>query len=209
MMDTLKKLVEEGKNEQTVQRVKELLAGGQEPEAILQQGLIAAMDSVGERFQKGEYYLPEMLIAARAMKQGLEELRPKLTTGGGTLSGKVVMGTVQGDLHDIGKNLVSMAMEGAGFEVVDLGVDIAPAGFVKAVQEHQPIALGLSALLTTTMTGMRDTIEAISKAGLRDNVRILVGGAPLTSEYAEQIGADFYGAEPVAGKEYVKSLVTS
>lgn len=206
-MDKLKELVRTGDAPGTEQRVQKLLEDGLEAEAILKESMIPAMDEVGDLFQKGEYFLPEMLIAARAMKQGLALLKPKLVAGGVEPVGKVVMGTVKGDLHDIGKNLVSIALEGAGFEVIDLGIDVPRDKFVEALKEHEPVALGISALLTTTMVSMKDTIAAIVEAGAREGVKIMVGGAPVTQAYADEIGADFYGEDPAAGKEFVKGLV--
>jgi 5-methyltetrahydrofolate--homocysteine methyltransferase len=206
-MDTLKELVRTGDAEGTVARVQQLLNEGQEAEPILKNGLIPAMDEVGELFQKGEYYLPEMLIAARAMKRGLEVLKPRLVATGVEPAGKVVVGTVKGDLHDIGKNLVAMALEGAGLEVIDLGVDVPPDKFIESIREHEPVAIGISALLTTTMIAMGDTIRAIEESGERGKVKIMVGGAPVTAEFAVEVGADFYGDDPAAGKTYVTGLL--
>jgi len=206
-MDKLKTFVRTGDAPAVAKRVTELLEDGQEAEAILKEALIPAMDEVGDLFQKGEYFLPEMLIAARAMKQGIAVLRPKLVAEGVEPVAKVVIGTVKGDLHDIGKNLVGMALEGAGFEVIDLGVDVPGDKFVAAIKEHEPVALGISALLTTTMTAMKDIIAVIVEAGARDGVKIMVGGAPLTQAYADEIGADYYSETPTAGKEFVKGLI--
>ena len=188
------KSVLDGAMDETIEKVQKAIDGGLSPEKILNEGLIAAMSEVGSLFEAGEYFVPEMLIAARAMQGGLNLLRPALADTGIEPIGKVVIGTVKGDLHDIGKNLVGMMLEGAGFEVVDLGTDIAPETFVEAVREGADI-LGLSALLTTTMASMESTIEAINQAGLRDQVKILVGGAPVTQEYADQIGADGFAAD--------------
>ena len=206
-METLRMMVQQGDAEGTVKEVGALLEAGREPEDILRQGLIPPMDVVGELFQRGEFYLPEMLIAARAMKRGLALLKPRLIQEGVEPLGTVVVGTVMGDMHDIGKNLVAMAFEGAGLEVVDLGVDVPPARFVEAILEHHPLAVGLSALLTTTMETMGETVKAIVEAGLRDQVKIVIGGAPVTALFAEEIGADFYGEEPAAGKDYVIGLL--
>lgn len=207
-MELLKELVKKGDAEETTGRVRELLAGGADPEAIMKQALIPAMDEVGDEFQRGEAFVPEMLIAARAMQSGLDVLKPLLAGSGVEPLGKVVMGTVKGDLHDIGKNLVVMVLEGAGFEVVDLGVDVSPEQFVEAVKEHSPQIMGLSALLTTTMLAMRDTIDAVKEAGLRERVKIMVGGAPLRQEYAEEIGADFYGPDSTAARNYAKQALS-
>jgi 5-methyltetrahydrofolate--homocysteine methyltransferase len=173
---------------------------------ILQEGLIAAMGEVGRLFEEGEYFVPEMLIAARAMKAGLAILRPLLVDAGVEPAGKVAIGTVKGDLHDIGKNLVAMMLEGAGFEIVDLGTDVTPDQFVAAVQAGTNI-IGLSALLTTTMPGMETTIKAIEAAGLRDQVKVIIGGAPVTAEYARQIGADGFAPDASQAVTLVKSLV--
>jgi len=207
-VELLKELVKKGDVQETTGRVRELLEGGADPEAIMKQALIPAMDEVGDEFQRGEAFVPEMLIAARAMQGGLDVLKPLLAESGVEPLGKVVMGTVKGDLHDIGKNLVVMVLEGAGFEVVDLGVDVSPQQFVEAVKEHNPQIVGLSALLTTTMLAMRDTIDAVKEAGLREGVKIMVGGAPLRQEYAEEIGADFYGPDSTAARNYAKEAVS-
>jgi 5-methyltetrahydrofolate--homocysteine methyltransferase len=207
-MEELKKLVMTGKAKETAARVTQLLAQGTDPEAIMKEGLIPAMDEVGDLFQKGEYFVPEMLVAARAMKQGLEILRPKLVQAGVEPIGKVLIGTVKGDLHDIGKNLVTMALEGAGFQVIDLGNDVSPQKFVDAIKEHKPQLVGLSALLTTTMLSMKDTIEALKKAGVRDQVKVMIGGAPIRQEFADEIGADFYGPDPTAGRNYARDVVS-
>lgn len=165
---------------------------------ILREGLIAAMDEVGERFECGDFYIPELLTAARAMKASVEILKPHLVESHVEPVAKAVLGTVAGDLHDIGKNLVGMMLEGAGFQIVDLGIDVQPAAFVDAVKTERPDVLGLSALLTTTMRNMKSTIEALDEAGLRQRVRVIVGGAPITKEFANQIGAD--GFAPDAGR---------
>jgi 5-methyltetrahydrofolate--homocysteine methyltransferase len=207
-METLKGLVKAGKAKETVERVKLLLEQGRDPEAIMRDGLIPAMDEVGDLFQQGEYFVPEMLVAARAMQQGLAVLKPRLVANGVKAVGKVLVGTVKGDLHDIGKNLVTMALEGAGFEVIDLGSDVTPDKFVAAIKEHRPQVVGLSALLTTTMLAMKDTIEAIKKAGLRDQVKIMIGGAPIRQEFADEIGADFYGPDSTAGRNFARDAIS-
>ena len=173
---------------------------------ILNKALIPAMDEVGRRFEQGDYYVPEMLIAARSMQAGLEIIKPLLVESGVEPVGKVVIGTVKGDLHDIGKNLVAMMLEGAGFEIVDLGTDVAPEEFVEAAQNGVNI-IGLSALLTTTMPAMENTIQTIELAGLRDQVKIIVGGAPVTAEYAKNIGADGYAADASQAANLAKSLI--
>jgi len=177
------------------------------PAEILNGGLIAGMDEVGKDFKNGELFVPEVLIAARAMHAGMNVLRPLLAESDVPSAGKYVIGTVQGDLHDIGKNLVRMMLEGAGFETIDLGTDVKPDGFVAAVQEHQPQLLGMSALLTTTMPGMKATIEALQEAGLRDVVKIMVGGAPVTAAFAEQIGADAYAPDAATAVDVARGLV--
>jgi 5-methyltetrahydrofolate--homocysteine methyltransferase len=177
------------------------------PAEVLQGGLIAGMDQVGKDFKAGDLFVPEVLIAARAMHSGMGVLRPLLAESGAPSAGKYVIGTVKGDLHDIGKNLVKMMVEGAGFEVVDLGADVAPEKFVAAVREHQPRLVGLSALLTTTMMSMKTTVEALQEAGLRNSVKIMVGGAPVTDVFAKQIGADAYAPDAASAVDMARSLV--
>jgi 5-methyltetrahydrofolate--homocysteine methyltransferase len=196
----------EGEEEQAAESVSLALSAGLAPGTILTDGMVAAMAEVGRLFEEGEYYVPEMLIAARAMQAGLAVLKPHLQAAGVESAGKVVIGTVQGDLHDIGKNLVSMMLEGAGFEITDLGTDVSPAEFVAAIQAHQPDIVALSALLTTTMVNMESTIQALSAAGLREQVRVIVGGAPLTADYARQIGADGYSPDASRAVSLVKQL---
>jgi len=179
-----------------------------DPSQILNQGMIAAMAEVGERFEKGEYYVPEMLIAARAMQHGLIILKPRLQQSDLVSEGKVVIGTVKGDLHDIGKNLVSMMLEGAGFEMVDLGTDVSTEKFLQAVQESSANVLAMSALLTTTMPGMKTVIEALKEAGLRDRVKVIIGGAPITESYAKEIGADGYASDASRAVKMTKTLLS-
>jgi 5-methyltetrahydrofolate--homocysteine methyltransferase len=174
---------------------------------VLSGGLIAGMDEVGRDFKAGDLFVPEVLIAARAMHAGMAILRPLLAEADVPTAGKFLIGTVQGDLHDIGKNLVKMMLEGAGFETVDLGTDVKPEGFVAAVQEHQPQLLGMSALLTTTMPGMQATIDALQEAGLRDTLKIMVGGAPVTAAFAERIGADAYAPDAASAVDTARDLV--
>jgi 5-methyltetrahydrofolate--homocysteine methyltransferase len=164
---------------------------------------------VGEKFRNGEYFVPEMLIAAKAMKSCLEIVRPALKSGSYKSVGKVVLGTVRGDLHDIGKNLVKIMMEGAGFEVVDLGVDVAPEKFVEAVKEHKPQIVGMSALLTTTMLAIPDTIKALESAGVRKSVKVIIGGAAITEEFAREATADAYGADAHTAAEKAKELLAA
>jgi 5-methyltetrahydrofolate--homocysteine methyltransferase len=177
------------------------------PATILNDGMIAAMGKVGKLFEEGEYYVPEMLIAARAMKEGLELIKPLLKDANIQSAGKVAAGTVRGDLHDIGKNLVCMMLEGAGFEIIDLGTDVTPEKFVEAVREKDANLIAMSALLTTTMPNMRTTIDALNASGLRDKVKIMVGGAPVTESYAHQIGADGYATDASRAVALAKSLV--
>jgi 5-methyltetrahydrofolate--homocysteine methyltransferase len=175
---------------------------------VMDKGLFPAMDVVGQRMKTGEMFIPEVLRSAKAMQAGLEVLKDKLTAADiGAGMGTVIVGTVQGDLHDIGKNLVVMLLEGAGFNVVDLGVDIKPEQFVAAAGEHGAAVIGMSALLTTTMPKMSETIAALTEAGLRDTVKIMVGGAPVTQKFVDDIGADGYGADAASAVEKAKELV--
>lgn len=186
--------------------VKEALKQSVPAEEILNNGLILAMDEVGKRFEDGEYFVPEMLISARAMQVGLKLLKPHLTQAGVKAVGIVAIGTVQGDLHDIGKNLVVMMLEGAGFEVRDLGVNVAPEAFIRAAQEGAQV-IGISALLTTTMYNMQTTIEALISGGVRNKVKVIVGGAPVQEEFAAQIGADGFAPDASNAVRIVKSLI--
>jgi 5-methyltetrahydrofolate--homocysteine methyltransferase len=186
--------------------VKAALADGLAPEVILKEGLIAAMAEVGRLFEENEYFVPEMLVSARAMQSGLGLLKPHLAAGGATPAGKVVVGTVKGDLHDIGKNLVAMMLEGSGFEVVDLGTDVSPEKFVAAVKEHKPQVIGMSALLTTTMPSMGATVKALQEAGVREHVKVMIGGAPVTDGFARQIGADGYSPDASSAVRLAKRL---
>ncbi len=178
-----------------------------DPGVILNNGMISAMQEVGRLFEEGEYFVPEMLISARAMQTGLALLKPHLVEANVQSAGKVVIGTVKGDLHDIGKNLVAMMLEGAAFEIVDLGTDVSPDKFVEAVKTHQPAIVGLSALLTTTMPNMKTTIEALKAAGLRDQVKVIIGGAPVTEAYARDIGADGFATDASRAVTLTRSLI--
>jgi len=189
------------------QEVQAAIDAGVAAEDILKQGLIPAMGEVGDLFEKGEYFVPEMLIAARAMQRGLELLKPLLASAEVQSTGKVVLGTVQGDLHDIGKNLVGMMLEGAGFELLDLGADVSPEKFTQVVREDQPDILAMSALLTTTMPAMKTTIDALEGAGLRSQVKVMVGGAPITDEYANEIGADGFAPDASRAASLAKKLL--
>jgi 5-methyltetrahydrofolate--homocysteine methyltransferase len=186
--------------------VKAALAAGIPADEILSKALIAAMDEVGQRFEEGDLFVPEMLIAARAMQAGLRVLKPALAKTDVKAAGKVAIGTVKGDLHDIGKNLVAMMLEGAGFEVRDLGVDVAPEAFVKAAQDGVEL-IGMSALLTTTMSSMEATVQALKNAGLRDKVKIFIGGAPVTQEYANKIGVDGFAADASSATRVARQLL--
>jgi len=197
----------DGQNKQVEALVQQALAEGVPPAELLSQGMIAAMGEVGRRFEEGEFFVPEMLIAARAMQAGMAVLKPHLQSGEIQPAGKVVLGTVKGDLHDIGKNLVAIMLEGAGFEIRDLGADVSPEKFVAAVNEFHPDLIGLSALLTTTMPNMKATIEALKDAGVRDQVKVMIGGAPVTEPYAESIGADGYSPDASRAVSMAKSLV--
>jgi 5-methyltetrahydrofolate--homocysteine methyltransferase len=186
--------------------VKQALAEGIGADVILKEALIAAMDEVGARYEEGDIFVPEMLVAARAMQAGLALLKPHLVGADSESAGKVAIGTVKGDLHDIGKNLVAMMLEGAGFEIIDLGVDVPPQAFVKAVEDGAQV-IGMSALLTTTMSNMGVTVEALKAAGLRDKVKVMIGGAPVTQEYANQIGADGFAADASSATRVARELV--
>ena len=187
--------------------ISEALDRGEKPEEILKQGLVKAMDQVGLKFKSEEIYIPEVILAARAMHAGLDVLKPTLRETGSSKGVKVVLGTVKHDIHDIGKNLVGMMLEGGGFEVVDIGTDASPEQFLQAVKEHEAKIVAISALLTTTMVQMKATVEAVKAAGLSKHVKIIVGGAPVTEEFARQIGADGYASEAASAVEKVKDLL--
>ena len=178
-----------------------------EPKEILEQGLIKGMQVVGIKFKNNEIFLPEVLLASQAMYGGLELLQPELIESGVKAVGKVIIGTAKGDLHDIGKNLVAMMLRGGGFEVIDLGINVPPEKFLKASQEHQPDIVGISALLTTTMIGMKDVITIFKKAGLRNKIKVMVGGAPVTQEFADEIGAEGYAPDAASAVEKAKELL--
>lgn len=186
--------------------VQKALDAGSPAGEILNAGLITAMDTVGEKMQSGEMFIPEVLMAAQAMAAGVSILKPLLSEGDSNSAGKVVIGTVKGDLHDIGKNLVSMMVQSAGFEVIDLGVDVEPQAFVNTIKEKNAQFLGLSALLTTTMPMMKQTIDAVTEAGLREQVKILVGGAPVTDAFAKEIGADAYAPDAGSASKALKKM---
>ena len=198
--------VKNGKRKVVEQLVNEALAEGVSAEKILNEGLIVGMSELGEAFKNGEVYVPEILVAARAMKCGTAILKPLLIGENVQSLGTVAIGTVEGDLHDIGKNLVGMMLEGTGFTVVDLGEDVKAEAYVQAVRDGAKI-IGISALLTTTMPNMANTINALKEAGLRDQVKVIIGGAPITQEYADQIGADGYSPDAASAAELAKKLI--
>jgi len=209
MADILQKIASnlyEGEDEVVAELVQQALDQGLPPPEILQGGLIAGMDQVGRDFKAGDLFVPEVLIAARAMHAGMGVLRPLLAESDAPSAGKYVIGTVKGDLHDIGKNLVKMMLEGAGFETVDLGTDVAPQAFVDAVRQHRPAFIGMSALLTTTMVQMKATIDALVEAGVRDQIKIMVGGAPVTEAYAREIGADAYAPDAASAVDTAREI---
>jgi 5-methyltetrahydrofolate--homocysteine methyltransferase len=197
----------EGDAEQTAKLAERGLQQGLSAKEILDNGMVVGMGEVGVRFRAGDMFVPEVLMSADAMQAGLNVLRPELIASGVKLVGKILMGTVKGDLHDIGKNLVNMMCEVAGFEIVDIGFNADPEKFVEAIKEHQPDVVGMSAMLTTTMRAMAHTIKDIEEAGLRDQVKIMVGGAPVDAAFAERIGADGYGSNAPAGAELAQKFV--
>jgi len=210
MDEVLKQLYDavlDGDSKTTAEKVQAALDAGIGPEKVLNEGMVAAMGEVGRLFEAGEYYVPEMLIAARAMQSGLAILKPQLVKADIKPAGKIVAGTVKGDLHDIGKNLVCMMLEGAAFEIVDLGTDVAPEKFVEAVKSTGAQIVALSALLTTTMPNMKTTIEALKAAGLRDKVKVMIGGAPVSEGYAHEIGADGYSVDASRAVSLAQSLI--
>ena len=209
MVDLLpvRQAVIEGDDEKAVRLVGEALKQNADPAAIVTSGLQAGLIVVGDKFSSGEFFIPEMLLAARAVSRALDILRPLLTDSEAVTVGRVVLGTVAGDIHDIGKNLVGMLLQGAGFEVIDLGTNVTVEQFVAAIKEHRPDILGLSALLTTTMPAMEATVGALEAAGIRHQVRVVVGGAPVTQRFADRIGADGYGADGGAAIELCRGLV--
>ena len=200
-------LVEKGKAKVIANAVQEALDAGCDPTEILNDGMIKAMDAVGEKFKNGEIFVPEMLVAARAMKKGVEVLKPHLATGAAGAAGKVIIGTVAGDLHDIGKNLVSMMLESAGFEVIDLGVDVPKEKFVEAYEANPDTKIiCCSALLTTTLPALKDAVALINEASFRPNVKVMVGGAPITQAFADEIGADAYTEDAASCAKKAREL---
>ena len=208
--ELLQKLYDEtlvGNAPEVLELTHTALGMGMEPQSLLFDALIPSLEEVGARFERGDFFVPEMLIAGRAMSGALDILRPLLAETGVETVGKFLMGTVKGDVHDIGKNLVNIMLEGAGFEVIDLGVQVAPEKFVAAIEEHQPDIVGFSAFLTTTMPMFKANMNALEKAGIRDSVIVMVGGAPVTQEYADAVGADGYAADASATVKRAKSLL--
>lgn len=207
ILNELSQALQNGDADLVAQKTQEALDQGISPTEILDKGLLVGMGVIGKKFKDNEVFVPEVLIAARAMHFGLNILKPVLTNTGAKPFGKVVLGTVKGDLHDIGKNLVGMVMMGSGLEVIDLGIDVPEEKFIEAVKEHKPDIVALSALLTTTMVEQKNVIDALIKEGLRDKVKVMVGGAPVTEEYCREIGADAYSADAVQAAQMARRLV--
>ncbi|MDW7673368.1 MAG: corrinoid protein [Bacillota bacterium] len=205
--ENLNSAVIAGNVNQVVEGTKSLVDSGVDPIEIINKGLIAGMNVVGQRFKAGDMYVPEVLMAAKSMAAGVDIVKPMIAEGDVPSSGKIVIGTVKGDLHDIGKNLVGMMMESSGFQVINLGVDVSPEKFAEAVREHKPEVVGMSALLTTTMLAMKDTIEVLKEEGLRDSVKIIIGGAPVTAEFASEIGADGFAPDAASATELAEKLM--
>jgi len=206
-LEAIHEAVLNGDAGKTEAEVNAALEANTPPEDVLYKACIPAMEEVGRLFEEGEKFVPEMLISARAMQRAMGLLRPLLLEADIKTVGTVIVGTVAGDLHDIGKNLVAMMLEGSGFEVIDLGTDVSPAQFVEAVREREPQVIGMSALLTTTMPSMGATIEALKEAGLRDQVKVMIGGAPITQDFAEKIGADGFAPDASSASRKAKELV--
>ncbi len=206
LFSKLSTAVIEGNLSEIEDLTEDALNDGITAKEILDNGLMFGMDHVGVEFKAGNMFVPEVLRSARAMQSAMTRIKPLLAEAGESLTGKVILGTVKGDLHDIGKNLVGMMCEGAGFEVIDMGKDITPEAFVEGTKEHMPDILGMSALLTTTMRSMEQTIKALEEAGVRDTVKIMIGGAPVTQEFADQIGADGYAANAASASDMAKQF---
>lgn len=207
ILEQMQKDLYEGKFSEVETATKTALDEGMEAQEILNNGLIAGMEIVGRDFKAGDLFIPEVLMCARAMHAGLEVLRPLLEESGAASMGKVILGTVAGDLHDIGKNLVSMMLQGAGFDIIDLGTDVKPEQFVAAVRDEGADVIGMSAMLTTTMPSMKSTINALVEAGIRDKVKVIIGGAPVTSKFAQEIGADKYAPDAGSAADTVRELL--
>jgi len=206
-LDELAQCLGQGQTKRVADLTQQLLDKGVGPQRILNEGLIAGMAVVGEKMRSGEMYLPEVLQAASGMQASLRLLKPYLVKEGAQPLGKILLGTVKGDMHDIGKNLVGIMLQGAGFEIVDLGLNVPPQKFIEAITDHTPAIVGLSAMLTTTMLNMKTTIDAIGAAGLRSQVKVIVGGAPVSQKFAEEIGADGYARDAVLAVDKVKQLL--
>ena len=207
ILNDISEQLQKGRAKAVAQLVEQALAEGLAAADILQQGLMPGMDIVATKFKNNKVYVPEVLIAARAMNMGTTLLKPHLGEDSGAVIGKAVIGTVKGDLHDIGKNLVRMMLEGKGIEVIDLGVDVSPEAFVAAVKEHNADVVALSALLTTTMGEMANTVKALEEAGLRERVTVMVGGAPVTDHFCEEVGADVYTADAASAADAAKEAI--
>ncbi len=208
--DLLKALYDQtlvGNKPRVLELTQQGLANGMSPDSLLFEALIPSLEEVGARFERGDFFVPEMLIAGKAMSGALDVLRPLLADTGAETVGTFVMGTVKGDVHDIGKNLVNIMLEGAGFHVIDLGVQVAPEKFIAAIEEHKPDVVGMSAFLTTTMPMFKANMNALEKAGLREQVIVMVGGAPVTQEYADAVGADGYAADAATAVRRAKELI--
>ena len=206
-LETIREGILTGDIETVVRGCNALLESGMPPLEIINDGLIAGMNVVGKKFKVGDMFMPEVLMSARAMGAGIEIVKPLIAEEDVPTAGKVVIGTVEGDLHDIGKNLVVIMLESSGYDVVNLGVDIPPQGFVEAVKQHKPDILGLSALLTTTMLAMKETLDVLKEAGVREGLKVIVGGAPVTADFAEEIGADGYAPDGPAAVELADRLL--
>lgn len=206
--DEIKKCVLEGQVEKAKDLAASLVQSGENPLSIIDDGLIAGMNEVGVKFKAGDMFVPEVIMSAKAMSAGVDAVKPFIKGEEIKAPGVVVIGTVKGDLHDIGKNLVCMILESAGFKVIDLGVDNSAEQFIEAVKEHKPQVVGMSALLTTTMPFMKETIDAFVEEGIRDTVKIIVGGAPVSRQYAEEIGADGYGEDAISARDLCANLVS-
>ncbi len=206
-LQDLAQLLEQGESQKVLALTQQLVDSGVSPQTVLNDGLIAGMAVVGEKMRNGEMYLPEVLQSAGAMKASLKILKPHLAREGAKSRGKILIGTVKGDMHDIGKNLVGIMLQGAGFEIVDIGLNVEPQKFVAAITEHTPAIVGLSAMLTTTMLNMKTTIDAIVEAGLRSNVKIIIGGAPVSQKFADEIGADGNSRDAVLAVDKVRQLI--
>ena len=211
-MVDVKKITEnliQGNAPQVRKLVQEAIDGGEDTGMILKEGLLAGMSVIGDRFKKNECYIPEVLVAARAMKEGMELLRPLIFEGNIRNAGTVVLGTVTGDLHDIGKNLVGMMLEGAGFDIIDVGIDVPAEKFIETAKEHNAPIIGLSCLLTTTMPALQDVIESVNSSQLNRKVKVMIGGAPITQGYADEIGADGYASDAAYAVDVARELMHS